>query len=152
PRALRALADRYSANAYPFSLRYQNCNQWLIELLASAWGALPDGDDLRARAQAWLAAHGYDPAPGNVGSHLLMFAGAFIPWIHYDDHPLDDRYELRFRTSVPASIESFVRAQVPQAQRIEICHDERQVVLHRGWSPVGEGCRPGEGDAVFALD
>jgi len=29
-RALRLLAATYSANAYPFSLRYQNCNQWEI--------------------------------------------------------------------------------------------------------------------------
>ncbi|SEF34861.1 hypothetical protein SAMN03159371_07270, partial [Variovorax sp. NFACC28] len=54
PRALHLLAARYSANAYPFSLRYQNCNQWVMELLAVAWGKLPDGDDLRERAQQWL--------------------------------------------------------------------------------------------------
>jgi hypothetical protein len=152
PRALSALAGAYSANAYPFSLRYQNCNQWVIELLASAWGALAEGHDLRARAQSWLAMNGYDPAPIDVGSHLLMFAGTFVPWLHYDDHPADDRYALRFRTSVPTSIEAFVHARLPQAQRIEVCHDERQVVVHRGWTPVPEGCRPGDGDAVIALD
>ncbi|RYY55174.1 MAG: DUF2145 domain-containing protein, partial [Comamonadaceae bacterium] len=55
-RALRLLAATYSANAYPFSLRYQNCNQWVAELLATAWGELPDGPDLRQRAQHWLQA------------------------------------------------------------------------------------------------
>jgi hypothetical protein len=52
--ALHLLAGRYSANAYPFSLRYQNCNQWVMEMLAVAWGGLADGDDLRGRAQRWL--------------------------------------------------------------------------------------------------
>lgn len=152
PRALRLLAGDYSANAHPFSLHRQNCNQWLVELIAAAWGALADGDDLRARAQAWLAAQGYNPPPVAVGSHLLMFAGAFIPWIRYDDHPPEDRFALQFRTSLPAAIEAFVRAREPAAQRIEVCHDERRVVIHRGWSAVAEGCVPGAGDRVVALD
>jgi hypothetical protein len=151
-RALRLLAATYSANAYPFSLRYQNCNQWVVELLATAWGALDDAEDLRARAQAWLVDHGYAPPAVEVGSHLLMLAGAFIPWIKFDDHPEDDRFALRFRISMPASIEAFVRERMPRAQRIELCHDERQVVIHRGWEPVAEGCRPGAGDRVVALD
>src|SRR5499427_2941883 len=49
------VATDYSANAYPFSVRYQNCNQWVIEMLAAAWGGLTDGAALRARAQAWLS-------------------------------------------------------------------------------------------------
>ena len=35
--ALALLGREYSANAYPFSPRYQNCNQWVAELLATAW-------------------------------------------------------------------------------------------------------------------
>lgn len=41
--ALGLLGADYSANAHAFSTRYQNCNQWLAELLAAAWG----GIDLR---------------------------------------------------------------------------------------------------------
>ncbi len=150
--ALRLLGADYSANAHAFSLRYQNCNQWLIELVATALGRLDQPGDLRAQAQAWLAAEGYAPAPVEVGSHLLMFAGGFIPWIHYDDHPEDDRYALRLRTSLPASIEGFLRARLPGAQRIELCHDGRQVVVRRGWQPVAEGCVPEAGDRVLPLD
>ncbi len=151
-RALRLLAGSYSANAHPFSLRYQNCNQWVIELLASAWGGLLDGDHLRARAQAWLVNRGYAPQPVQVGSHALMFAASFIPWLHLDDHPEADRFALQFRISLPASIEAFVREQVPGAERIELCHNQRQVVVHRGWEPVADGCRPNAGDRVFALE
>ena len=53
-RARCTAAADYSANAYPFSLRYQNGNQWVMEMLARAWGDLADGDELRARAQDWL--------------------------------------------------------------------------------------------------
>jgi hypothetical protein len=151
-RALRLIAGHYSANAYPFSLRYQNCNQWVAELLATAWGSLADGADLRARAQDWLRDHGYAPAAVEVGSHAVMFAGTFVPWIHYDDHPADDRYALQFRTSLPAALEAFVRAQAPAARRVELCHDTKQVVIHHGWGTVPEGCIAQPGDRVIALD
>ena len=107
---------------------------------------------MRARAQAWLLDRGYAPPPIEVGSHLLMFAGAFVPWIKFDDHPDEDRFALRFRISMPASIEAFVRELVPGAQRIELCHDERQVVIRRGWEPVAEGCQPDASDRVIAFD
>ena len=155
PRALALLAGRYSANAFAFSVTYQNCNQWLVELLASAWGGLQaDGDAgaLRTRAQAWLAARGYAPTPVDLGSHGWMFAAAFVPWVHTDDHPQEDLSALRFRISLPSSIEAFVRAQVPGAQHLEICHDEQRIVIRRGWEPIEDGCVAREGDRVLSLD
>ncbi|RYE78052.1 MAG: DUF2145 domain-containing protein, partial [Oxalobacteraceae bacterium] len=35
--ALALLAGQYSANAYAYGTKYQNCNQWVAELMASAW-------------------------------------------------------------------------------------------------------------------
>jgi hypothetical protein len=151
-RALRLIGTTYSANAYPWSLRYQNCNQWLAELLATGWGGLADGADLRGRAQAWLREAGYAPEPVQVPSHALMFAGAFVPWLRYDDHPEDDRFALRFRTSLPVSIEAFVHARVPKARRIELCHRGDRVVLREGWAPLPAGCRAEPGDREFELD
>ena len=152
PRALRLLAATYSANAYPFSLRYQNCNQWVAELLATAWGALDDTQDLRERAQGWLAQRGYDPAAIDVRSHWVMFAAPFVPLIHLDDHPPEDLSALRVRTSLPAAIEVFVHERLPGARRIEMCHDGRKAVIRHGWEPLAEGCRPQPGDRVVDLD
>lgn len=152
PRALHLLAARYSANAYPFSLRYQNCNQWVMELLAVAWGDLADGDDLRARAQQWLREAPYRPEPVDVGSHGLIFASNFVPLLHLDDHPRDDIYALKLRISLPSTVEAFVREQRPGSERVELCHDGRQIVVHRGWEPVPDGCRPSAGDRVVLLD
>jgi len=155
PRALRLLAAEYSANAYPFSLRYQNCNQWVIELLAMAWGELADGaaqPGLRAHAQAWLRSANYAPEPVAVGSRLLMLAAPFIPFIHLDDHPAPAREAMMLRVSLPSTIEAFVHARLPGAERIELCHDGRQVVIHRGWTPMAPGCTAGEGDRVVLLD
>jgi hypothetical protein len=152
PRALHLLAATYSANAYPFSLRYQNCNQWVMELLAMAWGGLADGDDLRGRAQDWLRAADYAPEPVAVGSRLLMLASAFVPLLHLDDHPDADRVAMLLLVSLPSTVEAFVRARLPGSERVEMCHDGKQVVVHRGWTPIAEGCKPSEGDRVVPLD
>lgn len=154
PGALRLLGAAYSANAFAFSSRYQNCNQWVIELLASAWGAVDgtDGEGPRERARRWLAQQGYAPATVDVNSRWLMLAAAFVPWLHTDDHPEEDVATMRLRISVPASIEAFVRDRVPGARRIELCHDSRRVVIREGWTAIDAGCVPAPGDRVVRLD
>ena len=149
--ALRLLSATYSANAYPFSLRYQNCNQWVAELLATAWGSLDDAPDLRGNAQRWLEQSGYKPAAVHVGS-WLMLAAPFVPLIHLDDHPQEDLDAMRVRTSVPAAIETFVRERLPAARRIEMCHDGGRAIIRHGWEMLAQGCRPQAGDRVVDLD
>ncbi len=157
-QALQLLSPAYSANAYPFSLSYQNCNQWVMEMLAAAWGRLGDANDtldaqdLRAQAQRWLKDKGYVPSVFDVVWRPLMWLAGTIPWLHNDDHPPEDLAQTTFRVSMPDSIEAFVRAQVPGAERMEFCHSNRRVVIRRGWEPIAEGCQPGDRDTVIALD
>lgn len=151
--ALRLLTGAYSANAYAWGLRYQNCNQWVAELMASAWGSVDlHAAEPRAQAQAWLRAAGYAPPPVEVDSRPLMFAAGFVPWVHTDDHPEEDVLAMRFRTSLPGTLEAFVRQRWPDAQRLELCHDSRRVVVREGWTPIADGCRAEAGDRVIVLD
>lgn len=150
--ALDLLAADYSANAYAFSTRYQNCNQWVMELMASAWGHLDPNQPARLAAQRWLLAQGYAPKPVDVGSHALMLAAHFAPLIHVEDHPLADIQSLKLRVSMPASIEAFARHQVPEAERIEFCYNAQQVVVRRGWQPLGAGCEAAPGDEVMRFN
>lgn len=150
-RALRLLAGAYSANAHAWSLRYQNCNQWLAELLATGDGALADGADLRARAQQRLRETGYEPARVDAGSHWVMFAGGFVPWLHLDDRPQDEQHSLVFRISVPASLEAYARQRWPAAQRVALCHAGARIVVRRGWQSLPEDCTPAPGDEVHPL-
>jgi hypothetical protein len=151
--SLGLLGAAYSANAYPFSERYQNCNQWVAELLALAWGDVDDAEpDARRAAQRWLLDAGYSPTLFDASSLFLTIARPFVPWVHVDDHPAADRAVRRYLVSMPASIEAFVRAQLPDAQRIEVCHADDRIVVHRGWEPVAEGCIAGDGDRVVVLD
>ena len=150
-QALQALGPAYSANAYAFGLQYQNCNQWVIELLAAALAPL-DGapENLRAQAQQWLREYGYVPSTIEVGP--LMLVGAFIPWVHNGDHPPEDLQHAVYRISMPASIEAFVQASVPGASRIEFCRAGTRVVIHRGWDAISPGCEPGENDSAITLE
>jgi hypothetical protein len=71
--------------------------------------------------------------------------------LHLDDHPAADRAALRLQVSLPAAAEAFVRLRAPDSERVEICHNGRQVVVHRGWTPVPAGCVAGDGDRVVEL-
>ena len=166
-RALALLAGRYSANAYAYSTRYQNCNQWVAELMATAWGALdrpaasgeaaageypPIGPTAaRARAQKWLREADYRPRPMALRPGALILAAPLMPWVHLDDHPAPALQQQVFEVSMPASLEMLVRTREPQARRVEICHTAQRIVLRRGWVPLSDVCVPEEGDEVYAL-
>lgn len=153
PRVQHLLAAQYSANAYAFSTRYQNCNQWVAEMLAAGWGDLPDGDNLREQAQDWLRQARYTPAPVTVPSWWLMQAGRFVPLLHLDDHPDHDRAARQLVISLPASVENFVRRRFAASERVELCHDGDRIVVRHGWTPIADGCVPdaGQGDRVISL-
>ena len=167
--ALALLAGPYSANAYAYSTRYQNCNQWVAELMATAWGKLdqplkaplqgpgkpPDGSrpsSPRERAQQWLREADYRPSPMSLRPGVLILAAPFIPWVHLDDHPETAWRQQVFEVSMPASLEAFVRAREPRATRVELCHTAKRIVLRRGWTPLGDDCAPEAGDEIHALD
>jgi hypothetical protein len=150
--AMRLVAGTYSANAYAFGTDYQNCNQWVVELLGVAWGGLADAPTLRVDAQRWLAGQHYEPARFEVGNPLLMWLSTVLPWLHVGDHPTPDLEAGRFRVSMPQSIEAFARARVPGARRVEFCHANRRVVVREGWTPIADGCVPQPGDRVVDLD
>jgi len=90
--SLALLGGAYSANAYAFSDRYQNCNQWVAELLALAWGDVDAAEpDARRAAQRWLQDAGYAPTLFDASSLLLTILRPFVPWVHVDDHTAADR-------------------------------------------------------------
>jgi len=145
--ALGLLNARYSANAYPFSTEFQNCNQWVAELIAASAA----GTTTRADAQAWLKREGYGPAPVHA-SPWLMLAGRFVPWLHFSDHPAEQLNTGAVQTSLPTSIEAFALQRWPAARRVEFCHGPAGVVQRESGAPLADGCRPQPGDRVVALD
>ncbi len=153
-QALQLLGARYSANAHAFSVMFQNCNQWLAEMLALAWGpsAAAGAEPRRVSAQAWLSREGYRPAEFLIHLPPPTWLGHFFPLLHHEDHPPEDLERSVMRVSMPTSIEAFVRRRLPQTQRLEFCFNASHVVIHRGWQQLADGCRPGPDDTVISLD
>ncbi|MEP6502834.1 MAG: DUF2145 domain-containing protein [Betaproteobacteria bacterium] len=156
-QSLAVLGASYSANAYAFNTVHQNCNQWVMELIASAGGAdgrddAPDAADHRARAQRWLRAQGYLPTVFTVSAHPMMWIADVLPWLANDDHPAEEVAHNRYNVSMPTSIETFVQAKADGATRVELCHNGRHVVIHDGWTDIAAGCVEQPGDRVIELE
>lgn len=165
-RATALVSPNYQAQAHVWSLHTQNCNQWLVELMALAFGAGADlqtnpqtlpqpnpGADQeadrmahRVAAQRWLREHGYTGSVVQLPWVGWLMAAALLPHMGLQHHPAQDLQALRFEVSLPASVERFVQRQWPQAQRVEWCLRGAEVVVRRGWGPLDEHCTPQPGD------
>lgn len=150
--ALTLLGADYSANAYAFSTRFQNCDQWLVELLASAWGNLSDTLPPREAAQQWLREQHYAPQEIDIPFWVPMWVANLVPLLHNSDHPATDLSADRYTVSLPESIEAFIHGLWPQARRIEMCLADGRIVTHEGWDHLGKECAPLEGDTLTPLD
>ena len=125
--ALQLLAADYSANAYPFSQRYQNCNQWVAELLASRLGRRRATATPRRRAGAgWLPSRATSPRCSKSAG-CADVAGRLPPLAAptTTTRPRTSKPQ-RYRVSMPASIEAFVQRRVPGTTRLEFCHAEHR--------------------------
>ncbi len=116
PQALHD--DRYSVVAYPFSTRYQNSNQWLLELAAVAMAHEPLVDD-RESAQRWLQQNGYRPTTLDIPATTRLGARLFRANVAFDDHPFERRMAGQIDAVTVESVIAFVRARQPDA-RVEV--------------------------------
>lgn len=151
-RALQLLSPVYSANAYAYGLRYQNCNQWVVEMLAAAWSGESEAGRSREQAQAWLREQGYQPTRIDIATQPWLWFALALPWLHADDHPPADLEQGMLGVSMPASIERFVVAAVPGVRRLEFCRVGTRVVVRRDGAPLAADCGSADGDTVLAID
>jgi hypothetical protein len=109
----------YNMVAYPFSTRYQNSNQWALEVIAAA-----EARDVvvssREQAQQWLKLAGYQPTELKLGALTRLGARVTKANVAFDDHPGELRWSDRIRTVTVDSVFAFVANRDPNATRIEI--------------------------------
>jgi hypothetical protein len=91
----------YSMVAYPWSDRYQQSNQWAIETLALAEDPAAA---TRARAQAWLRLHGYEPTTLHLSAFKRLGARMVSANVAFDDHPNEKRFSDRIETVTVDSV------------------------------------------------
>lgn len=96
----------YSLVSYPWSLKYQQSNQWAIETLAAA--VEPQAAS-RERAQAWLRFKGYQPAVLHIGPLTRLGGRVSAANVAFDDHPNEKRFSDRIETVSADSVFAWLR-------------------------------------------
>lgn len=112
-------SGHYSMVAYPFSTRYQNSNQWALEVFAAA-AARDAPVNNREQAQQWLKFAGYQPTELKLDAITRLGARVSRANIAFDDHPGELRWSDRIRTVTVESVFRFVEAREPDAVRLEV--------------------------------
>ncbi|WP_338847817.1 DUF2145 domain-containing protein [Massilia sp. W12] len=109
----------YNMVAYPFSTRYQNSNQWLLETYAAAH--LDNvGSEPRKEAQAWLKQNGYQPSTLRISTLTRLGGRMFRANVAFDDHPFDRRMAGQIDSVTVDSMFGFFKQRDPAAQVVEI--------------------------------
>jgi hypothetical protein len=92
---------RYSMLSYPWAHRYQQSNQWAMEVLASA---MAEGVTDRAGAQRWLKQAGYQPTELHLSALQRLGGRMTRANVSFDDHPPELRFTGRIRTVTVDSV------------------------------------------------
>jgi hypothetical protein len=102
----------YNMVAYPFSEKYQNSNQWALELLAQALSqqaAFVSPITNRKQAQQWLKLTNYEPTTMKLGPMTRLGARMFKANVAFDDHPNERRFADLIDTVTVESMAAYIR-------------------------------------------
>jgi hypothetical protein len=113
PATTRALhKPAYNMIAHPFNTRFQNSNQWILEMLALALdrsGGIKD----RTAAQAWLMRAGFEPGAIRIPNLRRTGARLFSPHVSFADHTDEEYAKQTYLVITVESIVRFLAAQDP---------------------------------------
>lgn len=118
PKRIARLHTRsYNMLAYPWSTRYQQSNQWVLETLAMA--IEPDIGQ-RDQAQAWLKFKGYHPDTLTISTFQRLGARITRANVAFDDHPSGQRFADRITTTTADSALRWLQASRLGEQKISV--------------------------------
>ncbi len=102
----------YNMVAYPFAEKYQNSNQWALELLAQALSqqaAFVSPITNRKQAQQWLKLTNYEPTTMKLGAMTRLGARMFKANVAFDDHPNERRFVDLIDTVTVESMAAYIK-------------------------------------------
>lgn len=99
---------QYSMLAYPFSTKYQNSNQWVLEMIAASLSPTPVTS--RALAQKYLLKTGYKPSVIKINGLSRLGASMFNRHIQFEDHPLQEKRSNQFTTVTVISVVNYLQS------------------------------------------
>ena len=112
PLAQRMHERNYNLIAHPFDVKFQNSNQWLLEVMAAGLMARPAVT--RREAQAWLQQRGYEPGSIRIPNLKRSAARLFSPHVHFTDHTQQEYEQQRYLVVTVDSIAAFLRRIDPE--------------------------------------
>lgn len=108
PTARQLHEHEYNMIAHPFSTQYQNSNQWVLEVMASALA--PAGQvGSRLAAQDWLKHNGYTPSLIPIGPGKRAGARLFSPHVRFSDHTDEEWQAARYAVVSVDSVINFIK-------------------------------------------
>jgi len=95
----------YNMIAHPFNTRFQNSNQWILEMIAMG---LDDSQSVnnRAQAQDWLKAQAYEPGAIRIPNLKRTGARLFSSHISFADHTQEEYENQRYQV---VTVDSIIR-------------------------------------------
>ena len=112
----------YNMLAYPFADKYQNSNQWALELFTLATSqqlGIHPPLSTRKQAQQWLKLTNYQPSTLKLSAFTRLGARMFRANVAFDDHPDERRFADLIDTVTVESMASYIK-QVDAASSSEV--------------------------------
>lgn len=105
----------YSMLAYPFSTRYQNSNQWVLEFIEATDSGKPD----RASVQKQLQAKHYKATLITLDAFTKLGASLFKANVRFDDHPAMEQRSNRYSSITVDSVVDYLQKQGKVVKNIQ---------------------------------
>jgi hypothetical protein len=113
PATTRALhKPAYNMIAHPFNTRFQNSNQWILEMLTLVLdrsGSIKD----RTAAQSWLMRSGFEPGTIRIPNLRRTGARLFSSHVSFADHTQEEYEKQTYLVITVDSIVRFLASQDP---------------------------------------
>jgi hypothetical protein len=115
-KARRVHEPSYSLIAHPYSAKYQNSNQWLLEFAASV---LAGGEASRKSAHARLMRDGFQPSVLHLPPMKRLGARLFSVNTQFDDHSSEEWRSSRYQVVSAESVFAWIaRVDRPVGQSV----------------------------------
>jgi len=113
PLAAQLHEHEYNLVAYPFSTKFQNSNQWALEVIASALAPVGTVGS-RLEAQDWLKQMKFAPSVIQISAAKRAGARLFSPHVRFSDHTDEERMAQRYAVVTVRSVVDFLKSQDPE--------------------------------------
>ena len=96
--------DQYNMVAHPYSTRYQNSNQWLLEFVVNA----NSGGHSREQAHELLEQSGFEADRFRIGRLKRLVGGLTQANMSFTHHPMSDRIRSRYSLVTVRSVVQYL--------------------------------------------